>query len=171
MKKAITFACVFIVILFVISYFCQKNLINQPNVNCPPTKGTGLSDGVRIKKETYSFRQAFLSVHNKEREKWGYEPLAIDENLCEYAQRHAEAMAKEGRLNHSRMSELQKVNGSEYVGENIAWGHKNETDVMTAWMWSPMHRWNILSSDYKKAGFGAAKDLDGKHYWCVVFSN
>ena len=38
-------------------------------------------------------------------------------------------------------------------------------------MWSPGHRWNILGSEYRKAGFGMAKDSEGRIYWCVVFSD
>lgn len=113
-----------------------------------------------------------LKLHNEERTTRGYKPLVLDNKLCEYAQKHANYMAKNNKLVHSSMSNLQKVNkDSGSVGENIAWGQETEESVVSSWMWSPMHRWNILGSSYKKVGFGLAKDSKGRNYWCVVFSN
>jgi uncharacterized protein YkwD len=158
MKKIIGLACVFIVVAFVV-------------IVASPSHQEKSTQAPQIKKETYPFRKKLLDLHNKERVGWGYKTLEIDENLCRYAQSHAEKMAKEESLKHSRMSDLQKVNGAGYVGENIAWGQETEADVVSAWMWSPGHRWNILGSSHGKAGFGAAKDSDGRYYWCAVFSD
>jgi len=156
MKKVIVLAGVFLAVLFLMAPSAQKKPAAEPQAK---------------KKNEYPFRKNLLELHNKEREGWGYKPLEIDELLCDYAQKHAEKMANEESLRHSSMSALQKVNESSYVGENIAWGQKDEAAAVDAWMWSPMHRWNILGSGYKKAGFGAAKDSDGRYYWCVVFSD
>jgi uncharacterized protein YkwD len=123
------------------------------------------------KREEPAFRKNLLELHNKERFRWGCKPLEIDQGLCEYAQKHAEKMANDNRLVHSSMSELQKAIDSSSVGENIAWGQETEADVVSAWMWSPGHRWNILGSDYGRAGFGMKKDDEGRIYWCVVFSD
>lgn len=112
-----------------------------------------------------------LEAHNEQRASKGYEPLEISSELCEYAQSHAEHMAKQGSLRHSKMSDLAKVLGSGTVGENIAWGQEDVKEVVDAWMWSPGHRWNILGGSYKKAGFGVKEDKDGRKYWCVVFSS
>ena len=70
------------------------------------------------------------------------------------------------------MSDLIKVNeDSSLVGENIAWGQETEKLVVEAWMWSPMHRWNILGTSYKRVGFGVEEDKEGRLYWCAVFSD
>jgi len=155
MKKALVLVCVFLAVLFLLKPSAQEKIIPEP-----PSK-----------KEVPSFRKNLLDLHNKERTGWGYSPLEMDDKLCEYAQKHAEKMSREERLNHSKMSDLQKVNDSNAVGENIAWGQEDEATAVSAWMWSPMHRWNILGSSYKKAGFGASKDSEGRYYWCVVFSD
>ena len=112
-----------------------------------------------------------IEAHNKRRASNGIDPLVLDEKLCEYAQRHAEYMAEKRSMKHSSRSKLQELCGAGWVGENIAWGQEGVEDVMSGWMWSPMHRWNILGESYKKAGFGVKKDSEGRNYWCVVFSN
>lgn len=105
------------------------------------------------------------------RESKGLKALEIDESLCDYAQRHAEYMAEKERLAHSSMSRLQESCGGETVGENIAWGQETASGVVSSWMYSPMHRWNILGSSYKRVGFGVKEDARGRKYWCAVFSN
>lgn len=157
MKKFAVLACVFLAVLFVSAPKYREIEPSKPQI--------------KKEKDFLPFVKKLLDLHNEERSGWGYEPLQTDSRLCEYAQKHAEKMSKEERLAHSSMTELQKVNKSGSVGENIAWGQKTEADVVNAWMWSPGHRWNILGSDYRKAGFGMAKDSEGKIYWCVVFSD
>lgn len=124
-----------------------------------------------IKNEFNKSQILLLELHNKERKNKKIEELKLDKDLCEYAQKHAENMASKDSLYHSKMSELIKYSKSNNVGENIAWGQETEKDVVNSWMWSPLHKWNILGKDYKKVGFGIAKDKDGLIYWCTVFSN
>lgn len=111
-----------------------------------------------------------LELHNKERSLKGLEPLALDLDLCDYAGKHAEKMAKNGRLAHSSMSRLAEAAGNGNVGENIAWGQSSEDEAMSAWMGSPGHRQNILSKRFKRAGFGVKEDAKGRKYWCAVFA-
>jgi len=40
-----------------------------------------------------------------------------------------------------------------YAGENLARGYNDSSDVIDAWMASPEHRENMLSSNYKDVGF------------------
>jgi hypothetical protein len=51
------------------------------------------------------------------------------------------------------------------VGENIAIGHTDPTDVMNAWMNSPGHKENILDPSFQSVGVGcfAFKGLNGRH--------
>lgn len=112
-----------------------------------------------------------LELHNAKRTARGLPKLELDDGLCKYAQGHAERMARNNSLTHSSMGDLQKFSGAEVVGENIAWGQDTADEVVTDWMWSPGHRWNILGSSYNKVGFGLAKDGKGRNYWCVVFSS
>jgi uncharacterized protein YkwD len=117
------------------------------------------------------YQKRLLELHNQERTSRGYEPLKINNKLCDYAEKHAEFMTEKESLTHSRMSDLSKASGASSVGENIAWGQKDEASVVSSWMWSPLHRWNILGSSYKQVGFGMKKDKNGRIYWCTVFSN
>jgi uncharacterized protein YkwD len=123
--------------------------------------------------EKYNQSQLLLlDLHNKQRKSKSKKELILDENLCKYAQQHAQKMAKKDSLYHSSMSSLIKVNeGAKTVGENIAYGQSTEEKAMKDWMNSTGHRWNILSKEYLKVGIGSAEDQSGKIYWCVVFSN
>jgi len=102
-----------------------------------------------------------LELHNKQRLTRGRKALVIDEELCKYAQKHAEFMARKNKLVHSDLSGIK----FRVAGENIAWGQKTAEDVVNSWMWSPSHKANILRSEYKKVGFGITES----RYWCVVF--
>lgn len=158
MKK--TFLCLIscVFILFGCTHHPKKQLDVVPN-------------NPIVENEFNKSQILLLELHNKERKNKNIKELTLDKNLCEYAQKHAENMAKKDSLYHSKMSDLSKASESTGVGENIAWGQDTEKDVVNSWMWSPLHKWNILGKSYKKVGFGIAKNKDGLIYWCAVFSN
>lgn len=112
-----------------------------------------------------------FDIHNEKRNSKGIVELVLDENLCSYAQKHAEKMSEKNKLFHSSLKELKEFSGRNKIGENIAWGQKDAEEVFSSWMWSPMHRWNILSKSYNKIGIGIKEDEDRNKYWCVVFSD
>lgn len=116
-------------------------------------------------------QENLLQHHNIERINKKIRPLELNNDLCEYAQNHAEKMAQKNILYHSKMSDLSKFCKKNNVAENIAWGQEDEKSVVNSWMWSPGHRWNILEEDYTNVGFGSAKDSKGRIYWCAVFSD
>lgn len=56
-----------------------------------------------------------------------------------------------------------------YAGENLAKGFTTSQDVVSAWMNSPSHRENILSSKYKEMGFAVVEGkLQGEETVLVV---
>src|ERR1035437_4848711 len=56
-----------------------------------------------------------------------------------------------------------------YAGENLARGFNSASDVTTAWMNSPEHRQNVLSSNYQNVGFAVATGkLNGEDTVLVV---
>lgn len=118
---------------------------------------------------SHSFQARLLDLHNKERRSKGEGDLRMSPELNSYAQKWAEMMAKRNSLKHSSMSDLSVAAGTSNVAENIAWGQDAEEEVLDTWMHSTGHRRNILGN-YTEAGFGMAKDKDGRPYWCVVFS-
>jgi uncharacterized protein YkwD len=127
---------------------------------------------IEIRSTYTDVQKKLLELHNNQRSFKKISSLVLDEKLCDYAQNHAEIMARKNSLYHSSMSDLSLLDdASTLVGENIAWGQETEEDVVNAWMWSPGHRWNILSSNFSKVGFGLEVDKNGRLYWCTVFSN
>ncbi|HYE83351.1 MAG TPA: SafA/ExsA family spore coat assembly protein [Clostridia bacterium] len=54
-------------------------------------------------------------------------------------------------------------------GENIAMGQRTPKEVVAAWMNSPGHRGNILSTAYTEIGVGVAKSKSGSYYWTQMF--
>lgn len=156
MHKFIIFAICFVVI------GCTTNN-QEKNIK-------NISSYEKIIYQKYQFK--LLELHNKFRLEKGYEPLILDKNLCKYAENHVKKMVEKNSLYHSKMSDLRKVNPeNNLVGENIAWGQKDEESVVNSWMWSPTHRWNILGSGYKKVGFGLIEDKEKRKYWCAVFTD
>lgn len=56
-----------------------------------------------------------------------------------------------------------------YAGENLARGYNSAQDVVNAWMASPEHRQNMLSSHYQNVGFAVATgSLTGEDTVLVV---
>ena len=113
-----------------------------------------------------------IDLHNQARAKnswmWQINPLIKDEKLMTYAQEHANWMAESRWMVHSSMRKIMKL-GFSRAGENIAWGQQTPESVMNAWLWSPGHRRNIMSTSYDRIGCGARKDSRGRLYWCVCF--
>lgn len=110
-----------------------------------------------------------LNLHNKQRELKGRTGLILDNYLNEYAQKHAEWMARKNNLTHSDISVL--MGKYHTAGENIAWNQEDEQEVTTAWMNSSGHRANIMNRSFTKVGFGIAPAKDGSLYWCTVFGD
>lgn len=54
-------------------------------------------------------------------------------------------------------------------GENIAMGQRTPQEVVTAWMNSPGHRGNMLSTAFTQIGVGVAKSKTGSYYWTQMF--
>jgi uncharacterized protein YkwD len=126
---------------------------------------------VGLPRRMFKASSGLLGEHNRERGRNGLSELSLDRGLCSYAQKHAERMASSGRLFHSSMSALSEEAGNGSVGENIAWGQETEEQAFSSWMNSTPHRRNILTSRFKRAGFGVKEDRKGRKYWCAVFAS
>jgi len=113
-----------------------------------------------------------VELHNNARSKsswmWSINPLIIDEKLMKYAQQYSEYMSNKEKLKHSKISDI-KLLGFSYVGENIAYGQKDEESVMKTWLWSPGHRRNIMHTNFTHIGCGFAYSDNYIPYWCVCF--
>jgi len=58
-----------------------------------------------------------------------------------------------------------------YGAENIAYGQKTPSAVVTAWMNSTGHRKNILNAKGNTIGAGCHTTSDGKIYWVLLFAD
>ena len=101
----------------------------------------------------------------------GLEPLTISAKLSVKARINSQDMRDNGYFDHNSPTygspfDLMKSLGITYrtAGENIAMGYTSPEAVVSAWMNSPGHRANILSTSYTNMGIGF---VDG--YWTQWF--
>ncbi|KAJ9079854.1 hypothetical protein DSO57_1031249 [Entomophthora muscae] len=102
----------------------------------------------------------------------GMPPMYLDDRLMEAAYFHSEDQANMGRMSHqgSRGSNFQqRVRRASYPvtsgAENVAWGQRDVTAVMEAWVNSPGHEANILSRN-RCFGYG-----ESNRFWTQLFSS
>ena len=116
-----------------------------------------------------------LALINAERVKEGLPELTTTTTLTEAAN----LRAAEIRIlfSHTRpdgsnsFTVLDQYNiGYLAAGENIAYGQTSPEAVVEAWMSSPGHRANIMSSRFGKVGIGSYV-LDGTIYWTQIFTD
>lgn len=101
-----------------------------------------------------------LSLTNKKRTENGLSPLQLNEELSNAASQKASDMLAKNYWAHNSPDGTTpwifiKSSGYEYLyaGENLARGFTASADIVDAWMNSPGHRENMLSSNYKDVGF------------------
>ena len=119
--------------------------------------------------------QKLIELHNSARKKgtWFFSdisPLTYNIALSNYAQKWAEYMADEDRIIHSSMSSIMSI-GFSRAGENIAYGQKDEHQVMKSWLRSYGHKRNIMNKSFSLIGCGFAYSKGGIPYWCVCFAS
>ena len=124
--------------------------------------------------ETESMTQTEKSAGelvNTYRAENGLEPLTISAELSVKARIKSQDMRDNNYFDHNSPTygspfDLMKSLGITYrtAGENIAMGYTSPEAVVSAWMNSPGHRANILSTSYTNMGIGF---VDG--YWTQWF--
>lgn len=87
-----------------------------------------------------------VRLTNEYRQENGLASLKCDDDLVEGAQAWADAMRREGKLEHQ----------SGYYAENVAWiGAEAQPDrLVRAWIDSPGHRQNMLNREAEYMGAG-----------------
>ncbi len=114
-------------------------------------------------------RAATLCLVNQERARNGELPLKISSELEQAAQSHTEAMVSEDYFAHiapNGETPVDRIQATGYIpsaeagytlGENIAWGTlelSTPTAIVAAWIASPEHLENILTSAYVETAIG-----------------
>jgi len=104
--------------------------------------------------------EQLLSLTNRERQNIGVGVLVINDQLSQAASEKADDMFEYNYWAHNSPSGKTpwvfiKAAGYRYIyaGENLARGFTTPEDVIRAWMASPDHRANMLSSNYRDVGF------------------
>lgn len=121
-------------------------------------------------------RDAIRCLINNERQRRGLPGLDRDKKLQKAAQRHNKRMDGTGCFAHqcdgegaldARLRSVGYLRGglSRWAyGENIAWGPQSQgtpDSIVEAWMNSPGHRDNILSSTFEDIGIGFSSGTPG----------
>ncbi|MFC7685857.1 CAP domain-containing protein [Ureibacillus sp. GCM10028918] len=119
------------------------------------------------------FAQQVVEYTNKERAKYGLQPLEIYQPIMNSAQIKSDDMSKNNYFSHNSPTygtpfELMTSLGISYraAGENIAKGQRTAQEVVEAWMNSEGHRANILNSNFTHIGVGYAQN---GNYWTQQF--
>jgi len=113
---------------------------------------------------------------NSDRARYNLSPLVIDPELCRIARIKSQDMRDNQYFAHTSptygdVRSMLKQFGYSYAaaGENIA-HHSTVEKAQAAFLSSPGHRKNILSSGYTKVGVGVAVDQNGFVYLTQIFA-
>lgn len=130
-------------------------------------------------KAILSFEEEVLRLVNIERNNASLNSLTLSKDLSKVALLKSEDMAMFNYFDHNSPNygspfEMMTEMGISYrsAGENIAKGYLTSEMVVEAWMNSPGHRANILSSLFSKMGVGVYQaDIKSIIYWTQMFTN
>ncbi len=154
---------------------------DKPETNFPEMDqpGTGTPDnntgnGSNDTNGEHVFIKQVVELVNVERSKAGLAPLNIDTKVQAAAMvraRECEQLFSHTRPDGSSFATALRQQNVSYrsAGENIAWGQRTPEEVVNAWMNSPGHRANIMSSNFTAIGVGYYENTKGTDYWCQLF--
>jgi uncharacterized YkwD family protein/spore coat assembly protein SafA len=123
-----------------------------------------------------TLEQQVIDLVNKNRVSAGLAPLKANWELSRVARYKSQDMINKNYFSHTSPTygspfQMMESFGIRFsaAGENIAYGQRTPQEVMNAWMNSPGHRANIMSSVYNQIGVGVAKKSNGTCYWTQEF--
>lgn len=110
-----------------------------------------------------------LNSANQERLAVRAQPLLAEGGLYISAQNKCADMAVNKYFGHyssdgtSGLSYIESEHQSyKKIGENLAFGYNNATEVVAGWTQSPEHRKALLNPEYKYVGYGVCEATDEK---------
>jgi len=128
---------------------------------------------------TFTFeydKYKMLCLVNRVRVSDSLSTLRYSEELHTAAQWHSNDQARRQLMTHTGSDHSTpsiRISRAHYkwdsVGENVAFGYKNEQKCMDEWMESPGHRANILGKTFTDFGSAMAKSPDGTPYYTQDF--
>ncbi|PIR80324.1 MAG: hypothetical protein COU25_00870 [Candidatus Levybacteria bacterium CG10_big_fil_rev_8_21_14_0_10_35_13] len=152
--------------IFIIFFFLSGFLIYFVKNNYPQV--LGISSDISI--------EQLLILTNQKRQENGLSPLKLDSQLMQAAMGKGSDMFSKNYWAHISPDGTtpwvfikNAGYGYVYAGENLARGYSNSEDVVNAWMNSPSHRDNVLSSKYEDVGFAVVSgNLTGEETVLVI---
>jgi len=156
---------------------CGTYEVSDPDTSVTPdaseTPDASVTPDSGEETEFSEFATEVLELVNAERAAYGLNALTLSEDVCSAAQAKADDMQSLNYFDHTSptyggLSNMMAIFGISYrsAGENIAYGYKTPSAVVTAWMNSAGHRANILSANYTQMGIGYT---ESGNYWCQLF--
>src|SRR3989344_9271313 len=153
-------------ILAILLFFASGILMSFVRTNFPSV--LGITSNVSTNE--------LLVLTNQKRLEVGLSPLTMNSQLEVAAQNKANDMLAKNYWSHIAPDGTTpwyfiKNSGYSYIyaGENLARGYNSANDVLNAWLASPTHRYNIMSSKYNNVGFAVVTgNLTGEDTVLVV---
>lgn len=131
----------------------------KPTTQQPAPKPATPSNNSGATQSNAHFASQVVTLVNQERAKAGLSPLTSNAAVANVAMAKAKDMYNNNYFDHNSPTygspfDMMKSFGISYryAGENIAKGQRSPQEVMNAWMNSPGHRANILSSNFNQIG-------------------
>lgn len=125
-----------------------------------------------------AYEQKVVELVNVERQKAGLSALTLDSQMSNVARLKSKDMADKNYFAHQSPTygsagDMLSQFGIKWSawGENIASGQRTPEAVVTAWMNSPGHRANIMSTNFSRIGVGYVTNSNGTPYWTQMFAN
>ena len=151
-------------------------LAKNPRVQNPSLIYPGQKLTIPSATSTAALENEVIRLTNAERTKRGLPALKTNWQLSRCARYKSQDMINKNYFAHqsptygSPFDMIESFGISMAAGgENIAMGQRTPQEVVTAWMNSPGHRSNILSTAYTEIGVGLAKSKNGTCYWTQMF--
>lgn len=141
------------------------------------TDNVMLSNGGRTGVAMARSPGAALHLASAQRGARGLRAIQEDRRLQYVAQEHANWMARNGRMSHvgangTRMSDRLRQAGYRacVAAENVAFGQRDDSSVVSAWMNSSSHRRAILDRRVTTGTVASASDGVGQTYWVMLLA-
>ena len=120
------------------------------------------------------YEEKILQLVNAERQKRNLQPLILSKELSQAAAIRAEEAVKvwsHSRPDGSSFKTAIQTGIFKTVGENLNRGASSPEEVVDAWMNSPAHKQNILTSDYREMGVAVFfnAQTNQKYFWAQWF--
>jgi uncharacterized protein YkwD len=150
------------------------NTSNSTNTATTTNTSTSTSNNTTPTSTTTAYIQEVVRLVNEARAGQGLPALTLDSTMTSAAMVRAKEIQtsfSHTRPNGTTCFTALDAAGVSYraAGENIAYGQRTPSDVVTGWLNSPGHRANIMSTSFTRIGVGYVVGSNGTAYWSQFF--